>query len=286
VNKSLIFASLLVVAGVAALAAQTPVASEAIDGRGQAAPLALDRYMETWNSRDPARWAASLHYPHIRPGPGPFELAQTAQQYAAGVDFNRTVATGWHHSEWTSRRVLQIGVDKVHIAGSWTRHTAEGRELTGSVITYIVTNQGGRWGVLSRFAAGASGLAAEAAAANTAAAQRAVDLYLKAWNTHDPQALASSLHYPHVRIGDGVVDVWSSPDEFLAGPEPGRQRTWHETRFDRVEVAQVSENGVNVAVTCSRRNRSGQVLSQYDAVILAVRRNDVWKIQAVSTMGT
>jgi hypothetical protein len=80
--------------------------------------------------------------------------------------------------------------------------------------------------------------------------------------------------------------VWSSPDEFLAGPEPGRQRTWYETRFDRIEVVQVSENGVNVAVTCSRRNRSGQVLSQYDAVLLAVRRNDVWKIQAVSTMGT
>jgi hypothetical protein len=129
----MISASSLLLAAAATLVAQAPLGPEGVAWRSQAALQALDRYMETWNSRDPARWAASLHYPHIRPGPGPFELAQTATQYAAGVDFNRTVATGWHHSEWTSRQVLQVGIDKVHVAGSWTRYAADGRELTVSV---------------------------------------------------------------------------------------------------------------------------------------------------------
>ena len=150
---------------------------------------------------------------------------------------------------------------------------------------HIVTNQGGRWGCC-RGSRPARQPRSEPAAANAAAARSAADAYFKAWNAHDPQALASTLHYPHVRIGDGVVDVWSSPDEFLAGPEPGRQRTWHETRLDHANIVQVSANGVNVTVTYSRRNRSGQVLSQYDAVILVVRRNELWKVQAVSTMGT
>ena len=94
------------------------------------------------------------------------------------------------------------------------------------------------------------------------------------------------MHFPYVRIGDGAVEVWSSVDEFLAGPEPGRQRTWYDTRLEQAEVAQVSANGVNVAVTYSRRDRTGQVFSKYEAVILVVRRDDAWQVQAVSTLGT
>lgn len=285
-HRLAVLTSCLVLAGVALLAAQTPLGPEATEWRAHVALQALDRYLETWNSREPKRWAASLHYPHIRPGPGAFELSQTPEQYAAGVNFNQTLATGWHHSEWTSRRVLQVGVDKVHVAGNWTRYAEDGRELTGSVITYIITNQGGRWGVLSRFAAGASGLDPAPAATNAGAARGAVDAYFTAWNSHDPQALAAALHYPHVRLGDGAVEVWSSPAELLAGSEPGRQRTWFETRVDQAELVQVSANGANVAITYSRRDRAGQVLSKYEAVILAVRRSDVWKIQAMSTMGT
>jgi hypothetical protein len=42
---------------------------------------------------------------------------------------------------------------------------------------------------------------------------------------------------------------------------------------------------VNVAVTYSRRDRAGQPLSTYEAVFLVVRRDDAWRVQAMSTMG-
>ena len=74
-------------------------------------------------------------------------------------------------------------------------------------------------------------------------------------------------------------------DEFVAGPEPGRQRTWFETPLDRAEAVQASTNGVNVAIAYSRRDRSGTVLSVYEAVVLVVRRDGAWKVQAISTMG-
>jgi hypothetical protein len=268
------------------LSGQAPLSDSQTALRSHLALQALDRYLETWNSRDPTRWAGSLHFPHIRPGPGAFELSQTPEQYAAGVDFEATLKTGWHHTEWTLRRVLQIGVEKVHVAGNWTRYTADGRPLAGSAITYIVTNQGGRWRVLSRFAAGAIGLDAGAAAENETAARRALDHYFTAWNSHDPDALAAALHYPHVRIAGGGVEVWNASADFHAGSEPGRQRTWFDTRLDRADVAQVSASGVNIAGVYSRRDREGQVVSRYEAVFLVVRRPDGWKVQAVSTMGS
>jgi hypothetical protein len=278
--------SLITASGAVVFAAQTPLGKEAADLRAHMALQALDRYLETWNSRDAERWATSLNFPHVRPGPGAFELFKTPAQYAASVNFAQTLATGWHHSEWTTRRVLQIGSDKVHVAGSWLRYTEDGRQMVGTSVTYIVTNQSGRWGVLSRFAAGPTGTEPAAATKNSASALETIRAYFQAWNSHDPRALGAALHYPHVRIGDGALEVWSSVAEWLAGPEPGRQRTWYETRLDQAEVVQVSANGVNVAVTYSRRDRAGDVMSKYEAVILVVRRDDAWKVQALSTMGT
>jgi hypothetical protein len=276
--------ALLILVAAASLSAQVPLGKEALEVRTHEAMAALDRYLETWNSRDPKRWASSLHFPHVRPGPGAFELSQTPEQYAAGVNFKQTLATGWHHSEWTSRRVLHVGLNQAHVAGSWTRYTEDDRPLVGSDITYIVTNQGARWGVLSRFAAGQSGLDAAAAAANGTAARKALETYFAAINRHDLPALTAAVHYPHVRIADGAVEISRTAAEFGGGSEPGRLRTWFETRIDRIEVVQTSANGVNIALTYSRRDRSGRIMSTYDAIILVVRRDDGWRVQAISTI--
>jgi hypothetical protein len=261
------------------------LSNESVAQRTHLALAALDRYMETWNSRDPMRWAGSLHYPHVRPSPGEFAVSQTAEEYAKGVDFNQTLATGWHHSEWDSRRVLQVSAFKVHASGQWTRYRADGTPMLGSLITYIITFQEGRWGVLSRFAAGPAGLEAERAPAVQAAALGALRDYFTAWNRHDPDALAAAQHFPFVRLADGRVEVSATAAGFLRGEEPGRQRTWFETRLDRAEAVQVAAGGVNIAVAYSRRGRDGQVMSQYEAMALVTQRDGVWRVQALSTMG-
>ncbi len=272
--------------GAALVSAAAVVSAQSLVDPAHEALLALDRYLETWNSRNPALWAASLHYPHVRPGAGPFEVSQTAAEYAAGVNFDQTLRTGWHHSEWVSRDVLQAGTSKVHVAGSWQRFTADGTPQTSSAITYVVTNVGGHWGVLARFAAGTGTIDAATQARNRAAGLQAVTAYFAAWNSHDPQTVTAAMHYPHVRIADGQVEVWKTPDAFLAGAEPGRQRTWYQSRVDRVAVAQATANGVNLTVTISRFGRDGTVLSTDDGVFLVVLRDGSWKVQARSMMGT
>jgi hypothetical protein len=254
--------------------------------RSREALIALDRYLETWNSRDGKIWATSLHFPHVRPGAGAFEMTQTPEQYAAGVNFEQTLATGWHHSEWVSRDVLQVGVDKVHVAGTWQRYTADDKPMAGSDITYVVTNQNGHWGIQARFAAGVNGLDAAARAKNATAGLTAVSTFVRAWNSHDPKAVADALHYPHVRVADRAVEIAQNAQAYLAGADPGRQRTWPQTRLDKATVVQTTANGVNVTVTISRLGRDGKVLSTDEGLFLAVLRDGVWKIQARSMMGS
>jgi hypothetical protein len=270
------------------LCAQASLGNSAIALNTGEAMRALDRYLETWNSQDPALWATSLHYPHVRPGAGPFEVSQTPAEYAAsaGVTFEQTRRTGWDHTEWVSREVLQVGLSKVHIAGIWQRFTAEGRPLTSSAITYIVTNVDAHWGVLARFAAGTGTIDAATETKNSSAGRAAVTEFFRAWNAHDSEQVASAIHYPQVRIADGHVDVWHTKAEFLAGAEPGRQRTWYQTRVDDMKVVQTTANGVNLTVKVSRLGRNGKVLSTDEGVFLVVLRDGAWKVQARSLMGT
>jgi hypothetical protein len=279
-------ALLLVLAMPVALAAQPPLDAAAIALRKHEAMVALDRYLETWNSRDAAVWATSLHFPHVRPGPGAFELTRSPEEYVKGVNFEQTLKTGWHHSEWVLREVVQVGEDKVHAWGAWQRYTADGKPLAGSDITYIITRIGGRWGVQARFAAGVTGVTAEERNASAGAAMAAVTAFFSAWNAHDAARLAAAIHYPHVRVADGQVEIWRTAQDFLAGREPGRQRTWYQTRVDSTRVVQITANGVNILVSFSRLGRDGSVLSKDEGVFLVVRRDGAWKVQARSTFGS
>jgi hypothetical protein len=281
-----LLALLTITIAIPAVSAQPVVDADALARRRQSAMVALDRYLETWNSRDPKVWATSLHFPHVRPGPGAFEMTRTPEEYAKGIDFEATLKTGWHHSEWVTRSVLQVGWDKVHASGTWRRYTADDKPLAGSDITYIITRQGDRWGVQARFAAGVTGIDATARTNNGAAALKAVEAFFEGWNSHDQDRLAQAIHYPHVRVADRNVEIWRTAAEYLAGPEPGRQRTWHRTRIDDSQVVQVTATGANITVRFSRIGRDNVILSSDSGVFLAVLRDGVWKIQARSTLGS
>jgi hypothetical protein len=249
---------------------------------------AADRYLETWNTRDPMVWASSLHFPHVRPGLGPFRLTRTPEEYARGVNFERTIATGWHRSQWDSYDVFQTGPTKAHVAGLYSRYNVASERIRRTVITYIVTKMttadGDHWGIQARFAAGAADLNEAQRAEASAIALAAVDAYFVALG--DPTDLAgwaSTLNYPHVRIADGQVEQWETADDYVSGLQGGRLRTWAGTRLDWAESVQVGAGGVNVAVRYSRLNPEGDTLSSYEAVYLVTNRDGHVGIQARST---
>jgi hypothetical protein len=247
---------------------------------------ALDRYLETWNSRDPKLWAFSLHFPHVRPGAGAFNVARTPEEYAAGVNYAQTIATGWHHSEWTSREVLQVGIDKVHAAGQWQRYSEDGRALATNIVSYVITQQADGWRVQLRFAAGDGSLDAATTERNRVAAQTALTTFMSAWNSHDIKAVGAAIHYPQVRMADNLLEIWPNADAFANGSEVFRQRTWYQTRIDSSRVVQVGPNGVNIIASISKLDRSGKVMAQDEGLFLVTLRDGAWKVQARSLMGT
>ena len=185
---------------------------------------AADRYLETWNTRDPMAWARSLHFPHVRPGVGPFRLTHTPEDYARGVNFERTIATGWHRSQWDSYDVFQVGPNKAHLAGHYSRYNVDGEPIRTTVITYIVTRQGDHWGIQSRFAAGRADISDARLAESAGAAVGAVEAYVTALNDPiDTAGWAATLNYPHVRVADGTVEMWDTAEDYVNGSQGGRR---------------------------------------------------------------
>ena len=254
------------------------------EGVAAEAIRAVSRYMEAWNTRDPAVWARSLHFPHVRPGAGRFGLTRTPEEYARGVSFERTVATGWHRSQWDSYDVFQAGPRKAHVAGRYSRFNVAGEQIRSTLVTYVVTKQGDRWGVQARFAAGAADVGVDRRSDLGAAAVAAMERYVTAFNDPvDAEGWAATLNYPHVRVADGTVDLWDSAGAYLEGTQIGRQRTWSRTRLDWARPVQIGAAGVNVAVRLSRLNRRGETLSSHEAVYLVTNRDGHLGIQARSS---
>lgn len=116
-----------------------------------AAMTALDEFMTQFNARDDVAWAKTLNYPHVRIAGGDVRVWQDAEEYTAYMDFDRFIAqTGWDHSVWDERTIVQSGKDKVHIAVQFSRYDKDDKKIATYESLYVVTNRDGHWGTQAR----------------------------------------------------------------------------------------------------------------------------------------
>jgi hypothetical protein len=113
----------------------------------------LDKFMPAFNAGDIDAMARIFHYPHIRIAsevsiwntPEDFRAARNP---AAMEQFRKS--TGWHHSAWDQRAVVQSSDTKVHFAVRFTRYRQDGSVISAYDSLWIVTKRNMRWGIQAR----------------------------------------------------------------------------------------------------------------------------------------
>jgi hypothetical protein len=111
----------------------------------------LDRFMTAFNARDEAAMCGTFHYPHIRLASGAVRTYETLDDCLEQFDFDRFAArSGWDHSGWDTRTVVQAGADKVHVVVLFSRYDEDDERISQFDSLYIVTRVDGRWGIRSR----------------------------------------------------------------------------------------------------------------------------------------
>ncbi|MXW03101.1 MAG: hypothetical protein F4X59_01345 [Holophagales bacterium] len=251
---------------------------------GEEAREAVRRFIEAWNTREPAAFAATLQYPHVRPT-ADFDgrVFADAATYAAAIDFDQVLATGWDRTLLDSATVVQAGKGQAHVAGRYTRLRADGSAIWSNQITYVVAEKDGSIGIQARLAAGLDDLSESDREANAAAAVAAVESYLAAFNARDEVAMTDAMQFPHVRVGRGGVRTWSSGAEYrdtFDFDSFAERLGWEHSEADSMEPVQVGARGVNVAVRITRYAASDVKIHSFDTVYLVTELDGQWGIKA------
>ncbi len=111
----------------------------------------MDDFMQAFNRRDMEAWATTLNFPHVRIAGGAVKVYRDRRSFIEGRNLNDFAATtGWHHSAWDERRIVQSSPRKVHIAVEFSRYREDGKRYATFQSLYIVEKINDRWGITAR----------------------------------------------------------------------------------------------------------------------------------------
>ncbi len=186
------------------------------DALHAAGSRALDRFIETFNSRDAHAWAGSLSYPHVRVSSrrAVATVLADAKEYAARASYDAADAMGWHHSAWDTKQLLAVSPTKIHASAQWCRYNAAGDRILPNNVSYVITEVGGRWGIQGRF--GVDSAAPEDPLAAVGRATAAWDRLSAAAGRGDVWGVGGAVRLPVYLVGIGGVTVAATPEEVLA----------------------------------------------------------------------
>lgn len=106
-----------------------------------------DEFMRTFNSKNPEAWAATFHFPSVRIASGQVRIINSA----ADLDtFGALTTSGWDHSAWAKREIVQCGDKKAHMLTTFVRYRADGSVLSQFDSLYIVEFKNNRWALTAR----------------------------------------------------------------------------------------------------------------------------------------
>ena len=93
----------------------------------------------------------TLVFPHVRIASGQIQNLPTRKSYRdAVIDPSVGMQTGWDHSVWKTRRIVQADDKKVHVVTSFDRLTKDNRLIATEHSLYILEKIDRHWGVRAR----------------------------------------------------------------------------------------------------------------------------------------
>ena len=134
-------------------------AEETIAERDAEVMRVLDQFMAALNALDVEGHVATYHFPHYRHASGEIVVWQSASEAMPILDvpveerraaLRSALEPDWHRSEWTRREIVQGDGEKVHVVTRFVRLRADGSTIKTYDSLYVLTREGGRWGIKGR----------------------------------------------------------------------------------------------------------------------------------------
>lgn len=114
----------------------------------------LEKYIV--NYRIPVEKTIDAHldtflFPHVRIASHQIMLFPTRKDYRdIAIDPTPYLQSGWDHSIWKTRRIVEADPGKVHVATTFDRFTKDEKLINTETSLYILEKIDGRWGIRGR----------------------------------------------------------------------------------------------------------------------------------------
>ena len=108
-------------------------------------------FQDRWNHHDLEGMDRAINFPQVRLGANGKLLITEDPPFLPKRFFKWFIkTTGWNHSTWDYRRVIQSKPNKVHLAIQFSRYKADGTKIGEYPSLWVITNQDGHWGIKIR----------------------------------------------------------------------------------------------------------------------------------------
>jgi hypothetical protein len=249
---------------------------------------ALDRFINTFNSRNAREWSASLNYPHVRPtilrDPHIFE---NLEEHASIINWQQALNMGWDHSTWDNKNIIHTSENKIHASGQYTRYTKEGDTIWANEVMYIITRIGDQWGIQARFGIDQVAEKKPDIDAVESIARDTVQKLITATNGKDREKIADLMNYTFIEVDPGDIRSCKSIEDFLEDASCVLLQTSENcTRSELIslQMIQYSKVSLNIAVEIDHLDLDDTKISKSKAVYLLTLKEGKWGIQAGSVI--
>jgi len=112
----------------------------------------LDSFMV--NFRQPLEVYIKRHlqtylFPHVRIASGTVTVIPNADSMPVNY-WKARMPANWDHSEWVTRKIVQAGAKKVHVAVVFRRFRKDNTVIADEASLYILEKVNGKWGIRGR----------------------------------------------------------------------------------------------------------------------------------------
>ncbi|QOG22005.1 MULTISPECIES: hypothetical protein [Bradyrhizobium] len=106
-----------------------------------------------------------------------------------------------------------------------------------------------------------------------------LDEFMKAFNSRDAVAWAKTVHYPHIRIAGGQVQIWNTPEEY-AQSNDARQlaeaSTWARSAWTYRKLVQKSDDKLHFVTRFTRYDANDKPILSADSLYVIVKKDGRW----------
>ena len=110
----------------------------------------------------------------------------------------------------------------------------------------------------------------------------ALDEFMVTFNSGDSLTWAKTLHYPHVRLAGGKVQIWNTPEDYARDNDLSalaKKSSWGYSVWDWRKLVQADPDKMHFAVQFTRYTPDHKKIVSYESFYILTKTNGKWGTQ-------